>query len=102
MSRHLDHEALTIWKLLLKEGGYWRVREIGDVLGVEPCTRSVRQSLDRLLQRGMVRARQVPGAHPSFGVTASCAAPPGYDWMLQEAVSATGSINWAALEALHA
>lgn len=100
--RHIDHDALTIWKLLLKEGGYWRVREIGEQLDAALTGYCVRNALDRLALNGMVRMRHAPKTHPSFGVTASCAAPPGYGWMLKEAMSATGSIDWAALEALHA
>ena len=98
-ARHLDNDALIVWKFLLKEGGYWQVRELGRELISEPMVSTVRSQCDRLLVNGMVRSRQLPGCHPSFGVTLSCTAPPGYAWMLEAAVSATGPIGWAALEA---
>lgn len=97
--RHIDHDALTIWKLLLQEGGYWRTREVSEALAEQPTAFSVRSALDRLTLNGMVRLRQLPSCHPSFGVTASCTAPPGYGWMLREALQATGPIDWPALEA---
>jgi hypothetical protein len=100
--RHIDHEALTIWKLLLKEGGYWRTREISAELRTEGRVDKVRHALDRLTLNGMLRSRQAPGKHPSFGVTPSCAAPPGYAWMLEVATHGVHPIDWSALEAEHA
>ena len=100
--RHIDNDALRVWQLLLKEGGYWRTREISAGLGVEGRVDKVRSALDRLALNGMLRARQVPGKHPSFGVTPACAAPPGYAWMLEVAIHGLQPIDWADLEALHA
>ena len=100
--RHIDNQALTIWRLLLKEGGYWRVCEITDALQVDAARNSIRRTLDRLGLNGMVRMRQAPGRHPGFGVTPACTAPPGYGWMLETALTATGVIDWAALELEHA
>ena len=100
-ARHIDHDALTIWLLLLKEGGYWRTREIIVQLRVEGRVDKVRHALDRLTLNGMLRSRQVPGKHPSFGVTPSCTAPPGYAWMLEMAIHGVHPINWDALEREH-
>lgn len=100
--RHIDNDALATWMLLLKEGGYWTAREVGGLLDTAPMLSTVRSQLDRLTSNGMVQMRQAPMKHPSFGVTARCAAPPGYAWMLEEAIAATGPIDWPALEALHA
>lgn len=100
--RHLDNDALIVWKFLLKEGGYWQVRELGRELISEPMVSTVRSQCDRLLVNGMVRSRQLPGCHPSFGVTPACKPPPGYEWMLEAALSATGVIDWRVLEAEHA
>lgn len=102
MARHIDHEALTIWQLLLKEGGYWKVREVGDALNAAPVRRNLRFALDRLSRNGMLRSRQAPGKHPSFGVTPTCKAPPGYAWMLEVAIHGEQPIDWAALEREHA
>ena len=99
--RHLDQDALTVWMFLLKEGGYWQARELGRELISEPMVSTVRSQCDRLLVNGMVRSRQLPGRHASFGVTPSCTAPPGYEWMLEAALSATGPINWGEMEARH-
>lgn len=100
--RHLDNEALKIWQLLLKDGGYWRTREVGAALQLQGRVGKVRHTLDRLALNGMLRARQVPGKHPSFGVTPACTAPPGYAWMLEVAIHGVQPIDWADLEALHA
>lgn len=97
-ARHIDNEALKIWQLLLKEGGYWRTREVGVALQLQGRADKVRHTLDRLALNGMLRARQVPGKHPSFGVTPACAAPPGYAWMLEVAMHGVQPIDWAALE----
>lgn len=100
--RHLDNDALIVWQFLLKEGGYWQARELGRELISEPMVSTVRSQCDRLLKNGMVQCRQAPGAHPTFGVTASCTAPPGYAWMLEVAMHGVQPIDWADLEALHA
>ncbi len=100
--RHIDNDALRVWQLLLKEGGYWRTREISAELGVEGRVDKVRGALDRLALNGMLRMRQAPGKHPSFGVTPACTAPPGYAWMLEIALHGAHPINWAALELEHA
>lgn len=100
--RHIDNDALTVWIFLLKEGGYWQARELGRHLDTAPMLSTIRSQLDRLANAGMVRVRRVQGRHPTFGVTPTCMPPPGYEWMLDAAVSATGAINWPALEAEHA
>lgn len=96
--RHIDHDALTVWMFLLKEGGYWQARELGAMLAADYLAVSARSVCDRLVAASMVRSRQLPGFHPKFGVTAACKAPPGYGWMLEAAVHGTHPIDWAALE----
>ena len=96
--RHIDNDALRVWQLLLKEGGYWCTREISAELRVEGRVDKVRSALDRLTLNGMLRSRHAPGKHPSFGVTPACTAPPGYAWMLEVATQCVGPIDWAALE----
>ena len=98
-ARHIDNEALKIWQLLLKEGGYWRTREIGVALQLQARVDKVRLALDRLTLNGMLRMRQAPGKHPSFGVTPACTAPPGYAWMLEVAMYGLHPIDWADLQA---
>lgn len=98
-ARHIDHEALKIWQLLLKEGGYWKTRELRAELRFEGRVSKVRLALDRLTLNGMLRMRQAPGKHPSFGVTPACTAPPGYAWMLEVALHGVHPIDWADLEA---
>ena len=71
-------------------------------LRVEVRVDKVRHALDRLTLNGMLRSRQAPGKHPSFGVTPSCTAPPGYAWMLEVAIHGEHPIDWAALEVEHA
>lgn len=100
--RHIDHDALQVWIFLLKEGGYWQTRELGRKLAAQPMRATVRDQLDRLHSAGMVRVHQIGKSHPAFGVTAACAAPPGYAWMLEVAMHGVHPINWAGLEALHA
>lgn len=99
-SRHLDHDALMLWQLLLKEGGYWNTRELGPVTVKYKNKNRLRKTCDRLVLLGLVRARKLPGRHTSFGVTAACKAPPGYGWMLELAMHGKHPINWAAHEAL--
>jgi len=77
-ARHLDHIALVSWLILVREGGYSTAAEVRAMHRNAGVT-EVRLALERLVSNGMVRKRKVLGAWPTFGVTTSCKAPPGYE-----------------------
>lgn len=82
MGRHLDDNALRIWLELVRLGGYWYVREFRALHFPGMSGFHVKDSLERLVDNGMVREVRSDGGHPRYGVTTLCKAPPGYEHVM--------------------
>jgi len=82
MGRHIDHNTLLLWQYLVKSGGYSSLRYIRSKLFPGETSGVVNGMAARLLENGMVRRKSFCGEPPTFGVTITCAAPPGYSYLL--------------------
>ncbi len=82
--RHLDNATLELWKHLVEAGGYWTLREIRHTWFAAADADTVRDMVQRLRDNGMVRPQRPArrNAAHAYGVTVSCQAPPGFDYLM--------------------
>lgn len=93
IGRHIDDATLRLWMHLVVAGGYSHLREIRREWCPDDAADVVEARVTRLVENGMLRERQRTGKHRTFGVTTSCAAPPGYEHFLTFDASRTSGAD---------